>query len=94
MSAPTQKTNGLPVTTIAAQSPPLELLEQRDRRLERRAAERRRLRVVLAVVDGDERDRPDARVDAVQLEDGVAHWTFSQRIAAPMPMPMQSAVSP
>ena len=31
----------------------------------------------------------------VQLEDGLSHyWTFSQRIAQPMPMPMQRAVRP
>ena len=68
----------------------LELIQHRNRRLEGGAAERRRLAVVLAVVDRDERDRPNA----VQLEQRVAHWTFSQRIAQPMPMPMQSAVSP
>ena len=49
------------------------VVEELRRRLERRAAECRRLRVVLAVVDGDESDRPDARVDAVQLEDRLAH---------------------
>jgi len=47
MSAPTQKTNGLPgMKTAALQSPALELVEHRDRGLERRAPERRRLAVV------------------------------------------------
>jgi enoyl-CoA hydratase/carnithine racemase len=70
----------------------LQLLEHAVRRVERRAAERRRLAVVLAVVDRDDRG-PAGRV---QVEDGVAghYWTFSQRIAQPMPMPMQSAVTP
>ena len=73
----------------------LELVDQRHRRLERGTSERRRLAVVLAVVDGDERDRPDGRVDAIQMEDGVRHyWTFSQRMAQPIPIPMQSAVRP
>ena len=72
----------------------LELVDHAHRGLERGAAERRRLGVVLAVVDGDERDRPDARLDAVQREERVAAHTRSQTIAQPMPMPMQSAVSP
>jgi len=68
----------------------LELVEHLHRRRERRPSECRRLAVVLAVVDRDERDR----AGAVQLEDGVAHAIFSQRIAQPMPIPMHRAVSP
>jgi hypothetical protein len=67
----------------------LELGEHLHCRLERRPSECRGLAVVLAVVDRDERDR----AGAVQLEDGVAH-AFSQRIAQPIPIPMQRAVSP
>ena len=67
----------------------LELVEHRDRGLERGAAERRRLAVVLAVVDRDERNR----AGAIQLE-ACRSYPFSQRIAQPMPMPMQSAVRP
>ena len=74
----------------------LELGQELREGLHRRAREKRRLRVVLAVVDRDERERPEPRVDAVELElrDGIAHWRFSQSTAAPIPMPMQSAVRP
>ncbi len=67
-------------------------------RPQRRLAERVRLAPVGAVVDRDERDRPDARVEAleVELRDGSRQpcRAFSQRSAAPIPIPMQSAVSP
>ncbi len=72
----------------------LELVDHRHRRLERGATEGRRLAVVLAVVDRDQRDRAGAGLDPVQLEDRVRHQARSQSTAQPMPMPMQSAVSP
>src|SRR5581483_7994681 len=69
----------------------LQLLEDLDGGCEGGPAQRRRYAEVLAVVDGDEGDR----AGAVQLEDRVCHYcSFSHKIAAPMPMPMQSAVSP
>ena len=51
----------------------LELREQRLPGLERRAAERRRLRPVLAVVDRDEREPSGLRLHGPEVEDGVRH---------------------
>jgi len=68
----------------------LELVEDANGGVERGPAERRRLAMILAVVDRHERDRPDG----VQLELRAAAQVPSQRIAQPMPMPTQSAVRP
>ena len=93
MSAPAANMNGLPVSTIAIQS-------SSSRRATTACADSKALRpktvglrVVLAVVHRHERERPEACVDAIELELGL-HWRFSQSTAAPMPMPMQSAVRP
>ena len=79
----------------------LERAEHARERLERRAAEDRRLRVVGPVVDRDQRDRPvKLRLhDTRQLELGqrlrhAAAQARSHTSAAPMPMPTQSAVRP
>ena len=50
-----------------------QLREQRLPGLERRAAERRRLRPVLAVVDRDERESARFRLHGPEMEDGVRH---------------------
>ena len=75
-----------------------QLAEHLLERAERLLAEGVRLLPVLAVVHRHERDRADARLDPLELElrSGASHRsaTFSQRTAAPMPRPMQSAVRP
>ena len=68
MSAPTAKTNGLPVRSSPRQSRVRELVEHVFERAERRLAERVRLLPVLAVVHRHERDRADARLDLLELE--------------------------
>ena len=75
----------------------LELRQELGERCERSPAEDVRLLPVLAVVDRDERDRADARLDAAggRTASGRQPWrVFSHRSAAPMPRPMQSAVKP
>ena len=71
----------------------LELLDDSECGRERAAPEHRRLRVIRAVVHRHERERAEAGLDSVELELGV-HCTFSQSTAAPIPIPMQSAVRP
>ena len=66
-------------------------------RLERGAAEDVRLLPVLAVVHRHERERPDAGRDLLEEELGRARQAcrvFSHSNAAPIPRPMQRAVSP
>ena len=75
----------------------LELRQELGERGERGPAEDVRLLPVLAVVDRDERDRADARLDLLEEELRLRRqpWrVFSHSRAAPMPRPMQSAVNP
>ena len=70
MSAPTAKTNGFPVRSSPRQSRERELVENALERAQRGLAERVRLLPVLAVVHRHERDRADARLEALELELG------------------------
>ncbi len=94
MSAPTQKTNGLPVTTIAAQSPDSSspITRTADSNAERPSVVgfvwSSPLSTVTSAI-GPTRDSTRFSAKKVSLT-----AAFSQTIAQPMPMPMQSAVSP